>query len=1451
MTEFFDAFISYGRADSKAFATRLYKSLLDKGYRIWFDQNDIPLGVDFQNQIDDGIEQAHNFLFIIAPHSVNSPYCGKEIDLAIKRGKRIIPLLHVEQISRETWQSRNPNGTDEDWEVYQSKGLHSSFPNMNPVIGKINWVYFREETDDFDTSLEGLISIFERQKAYVERHTFILSNALHWERNQKQSRYLLVGKDKQNSEDWLKTRFVSEQPPCEPTDLHCEFICNSIKNANNLMTHVFLSYATQDIEVMQNVRRSLMREGFTVWANTTDIQTGQDFEDLINQGIEGADNIVYLLSPDALQSKYCQQEIQYAFDLNKRIIPLQIKPTETKKTGKGRPKRGLDSILSSIEGDEATMIESRLQSLQFINFIEHDDPINYQVAIDKLLQEIRQDAEYYRQHKSLMVRALKWNQQGHNATILLRGYNLERAKTWLNNANTRPSHLPIAIQESFIQASLEQPPDVALDLFISYPMELSDFARRLNESFQLQGKTTWFDQEIVGSASEIQQETHSGIEAAQNFVMVVSSDSINSPYLAEFDYATQFNKRIVVVLYGMVDWESLPSTLADLPQIDFKHYEGDFTANFNELVRTLETDREYILSHTKWLQRALEWDGKEQSEDLLLRGNELAIAEFWLEEADSETKSPRPTDIQRNFIQVSHQAAKAAEEEEKERQATLLKLQEERAKEAEARLVAEQKVAKRQQLFLELVSAALFVAMGMIGFMFHLNNNSNVSRVESIATTSKALHASDRELDALIEAIRAAGLQQSLGDRVDAALLQNVNVALQQAVYNVRETNRLAHSERVMGATYHPDGDRIVSVSDGTIYLWQADGALVNTIPAAHDDEIWDLVYSPNGDQFATVSDRTIKLWDSDGNLLTTWEYDEIKVAITYSSDGQRLITGTRDARILIWSLDGDLLRDLGGQNATITSLATHPSQPQFASASEDGIVNVWSDEGELLQTIENADNIWDVAISPDGEAIATAGTGGLTRIWSMDGELMTTLEGHNGAGVESVAFSPDGNSIITGGTDYTIHFWRRNGTLVNVLNGHENWVWEIAFGPDGRSILSAGWDRTVRIWRLSDLLTTLQDHASEVRSVAFSPDGEMIASASSDQTIKLWTVDGQLLNTLDEHINTVSSVDFSPDGDWLVSGSWDRTVRVWERDGTLIQTLNGHDDWVTDVAFSPNGDLIASGGEDNTVRLWDREGNAIAVFEDHDTAITQISFSPSGERLAVLDTAGKLYFWDTEQQELVNSFTGDSAKILNMAWSPDSQSVAIANSEGLVRQYTLDRELQTSFSIISGEIRTLAFSPDSTLLAGAGVGGKIYLWDLETGQLVKSFSGHQQAITDLTFSPDGEMMVSASLDSTLIAWELEEVRSLNELVYACDWVEDYLANSALVEDEGDRNLCRNVDESDDLWERLQESSSVETADEPDTDASDETQESADPSASDDPQADSEADPADPDPENE
>lgn len=633
MENLFDAFISYGRADSKGFATQLYARLHKQGLKVWFDQNDIPLGVDYQKQIDDGLEKSHNFLFIIAPHSINSPYCRLEIELALRRNKRIIPLLHVEQITQETWQQRNPKSPMSAWKDYKAKGLHSSFPNMHPAIAKINWVYCREGIDDFEKSFAGLLETFERHQDYVHQHTDFLAKALSWERHQKQSRYLLIGEERVNAEAWLKFRFKNEQPPCEPTDLHCEFIGESIKNADNLMTQVFLSYADKDRAFTEKIAKTLRREGITVWTNKTDIKSGDEFEEVIKRGIEQADNIVYLMSPASVQSGYCQKELTYARSFNKRIIPLLI------------------------EEIDLEQISPELRVLQFINFPHDQEESKYRADAAKLIRILRQDAAYYEQRKILLVKALKWERQKRNPSILLRGYNLRQAQAWLKVAMERSQHQPTSLQEEFIAESLKQPPNSSLDVFISYSRKDSDFVRKLNDVLQIQNKKTWFDQESIASGEDFKREIFKGIESSNNFLFVISPSSIESPYCAtEVEYAKKLNKRIVTVLHQKVDPTKLHPVLASVQWIDFRNHDGDFLTNFGELTRTLDADPEYIRNHTRLLLKAMEWDKEGRDDSFLLRSKDLKASEQWL--VQSANKEPAPTELQLQYLAASQELPK-------------------------------------------------------------------------------------------------------------------------------------------------------------------------------------------------------------------------------------------------------------------------------------------------------------------------------------------------------------------------------------------------------------------------------------------------------------------------------------------------------------------------------------------------------------------------------------------------------------------------------------------------------------------------------------------------------------------------------------------------------------------------------------------------------------------------
>ena len=628
VNQFYDAFISYGRADSKTFATDLYQRLTNQGFQVWFDQNDIPLGADFQEQINDGIEKSHNFIFIIAPHSVNSPYCAKEIALALKYNKRIIPILQVEEISQTTWKARNPGGSADQWHAYKAQGKHSSFPNMPAGISKINWIYAREDVDNLEAAVTGLVDLCHRHEDYVHQHTELLIRALAWDRHQSQASYLLMGEDRLRAQTWLMTEFATEQPPCLPSLQQAIFITESIKAADGGMTQVFISYAEEDLATREIVRYHLLQAGITVWTNTVDIRMGEDFEVAIQRGLEEADNVVYLISQASLVSDYCQMEIEQALDLNKRIIPMLV------------------------EDIDLNLLPDNIRKVQFINLADNRASIDLKKDLAELLRAIRREAPYHNQHKRLLVRALKWERQMQNPSLLLQRQVQDTYFAWAQNAKDRTLNGALPLQLAFLEASQMQSPDQTIGVFVIHHIDDIDFSQRLNETLLVQGKSSWLSPEGAAGETDRPEETQQLIDNAENVLFILSPRSARcNACLKEFAYAQSRQKRVLPVIYRDVVKSTLPDGIASLPWIDFRRHDGDFLVNFGELFRALENDPFHVRSHTRLLVKATEWDRGQRDDSFLLRGNDLADSEHWLQQAADKT--PPVTLLQKEYIKAS------------------------------------------------------------------------------------------------------------------------------------------------------------------------------------------------------------------------------------------------------------------------------------------------------------------------------------------------------------------------------------------------------------------------------------------------------------------------------------------------------------------------------------------------------------------------------------------------------------------------------------------------------------------------------------------------------------------------------------------------------------------------------------------------------------------------------
>lgn len=115
---------------------------------------------------------------------------------------------------------------------------------------------------------------------------------------------------------------------------------------------------------------------------------------------------------------------------------------------------------------------------------------------------------------------------------------------------------------------------------------------------------------------------------------------------------------------------------------------------------------------------------------------------------------------------------------------------------------------------------------------------------------------------------------------------------------------------------------------------------------------------------------------------------------------------------------------------------------------------------------------------------------------------------------------------------------------------------------------------------------------------------------------------------------------------------------------------------------------------------------------------------------------------------------------VRGLAWSPDGTQLAVANPAGRVA--VMDREgrlLRVFGTHASGEATSVSWSPDGKLLASGGSDDQVYIWEVSTGELYRSFGDVYSGI-DLRWSPNGDYLIGVDFDRFRIwnttTWELD-----------------------------------------------------------------------------------------------
>ena len=167
--------------------------------------------------------------------------------------------------------------------------------------------------------------------------------------------------------------------------------------------------------------------------------------------------------------------------------------------------------------------------------------------------------------------------------------------------------------------------------------------------------------------------------------------------------------------------------------------------------------------------------------------------------------------------------------------------------------------------------------------------------------------------------------------------------------------------------------------------------------------------------------------------------------------------------------------------------------------------------------------------------------------------------------------------------------------------------------------------------------------------------------------------------------------------------------------------------------------------------------GEHLRTLTGHTGQVRTVSFSPDGQTLASAGNS-EFYLWDVKTGTFRQIGTGDGSGVgSNISFSPDGRTIAsVSYQRPTLRLWDVNTgEHLRTLTGHTGSVRDVVFSPDGQTIASGG--SALHFWDVNTGghlQSLTAYTTHRYSVSDVVFSPDGQTLASGN-DGTVLLWDL------------------------------------------------------------------------------------------------
>ncbi|WP_345323168.1 c-type cytochrome domain-containing protein [Novipirellula rosea] len=286
-----------------------------------------------------------------------------------------------------------------------------------------------------------------------------------------------------------------------------------------------------------------------------------------------------------------------------------------------------------------------------------------------------------------------------------------------------------------------------------------------------------------------------------------------------------------------------------------------------------------------------------------------------------------------------------------------------------------------------------------------------------------------------------------------------------------------------------------------------------------------------------------------------------------------------------------------------------------------------------------------------------------------------------------------------------------------------------------------------------------------------------------------------------------------------VVDAETRRLARLDAKLATVQASLVRPEHAVMGITLSPDANEIATIHRDGSLNLFrTSDGQPLTEFPStsaNDEAgvsrTAQVDVAFLGDKLVHLSAAGIVQCWPRQARWTLQRTIGEindpgqiADRVTAIDFRPDAMTVAIGSGEpsrtGTVKIFDVQTGdlVRDLGDLHSDTVLGLDFSPDGRTLASASADRTIALTDVATGTTARQLEGHTHHVLSAAWQDSGEVLASAGADQTIKLWNTETgettrtvsgfakeitavrfVETTDQLVAACGSGEVRLINSA------------------------------------------------------------------------